>query len=496
MFGPIIARWLRWLRRAPSGEPRPASPGVEISPALASPTSQPPDAIKTQRVIDHVLQLTSSVAQDVGKHNANIHSLTCELAAVAQGDAAAVTSIICKLLAANQQLQSRLERAELKLQAHSRQLRDVVVVARTDSVTGLMNRRALDEELQHCLDEFREFSRPATLLLLDVDHFKRFNDAHGHLAGDQALTYVADVLRAESRDTDIVGRFGGEEFAVIFSAATAGAIARRAEAMRSAIGSGWVIFEDRELQITASAGLAQIAAGDDVTTWLKRADAALYAAKHDGRNCTHLSDGDDLVRIDLAAGELKPIAGPDEENQAVHAEASAELAAEAFSDITFVQDLSRRIAEWRRGGATFSVVLARIDGLSDSEAGQNDVADSVAIRSACSVARDCLRDMDLVTRWVQDGLAVLLPGAGASDARTVARRMRSALARSSAAAEDQPDAISMSMGIAEGIEGNDAQRVLQRAWLALQAARKAGPGSIFIHDGLRTLAVKTYSAAH
>ena len=95
-----------------------------------------------------------------------------------------------------------------------------------------------------------------------------------------------------------------------------------------------------------------------------------------------------------------------------------------------------------------------------------------------------MRDMDVLTRWTNDGLAILLPGAGVVDAKAMARRLRDALARCEVQSGDSR--VSMSMGIAEGIEGNDAHRVLHRAWLALASAHGAGPATIFVHDGAKS----------
>jgi diguanylate cyclase len=487
MPGRLIAYLRRWLSSTDFRE----SAVLVPAPVMKPPAEGPEGVSRAQAVVSRLTELTATVAEDVGKHTDNIQHISTELTSLANNDASAVAAVVCKLVFANQDLQGRLERAELKLQAHSRQLQDVAVAARTDSLTGLMNRRALDEELRRCLKELERRGRPSAMLLLDVDHFKRFNDTHGHLAGDEALKYVADALRAQARETDIVARFGGEEFAIIFAATTAQAVSRRAEQMRHAISQGKVVFEGRELQVTASAGLADTKGDTDIAQWLKRADTALYAAKNGGRNCTYWSRNSELTRIEPAARDQESSVDLVEHDARVLREAAADLAAEAFADTTFVPDVSRRIAEWKRGGSTFSVMLARLDGEGDGT-GDGDVARQAAIRAALQLARECVRDMDLLTRWTSDGLAVLLPGAGVTDARTAARRLHAALARCEQCGGLKP---SMSMGIAEGIEGNDCQRVLTRAWLALDAARQAGPGNIFVHDGLKTLAVRMATAA-
>lgn len=467
--------------------------GTEDQPSsLAPPGERRADLGHVRGLVSKVSDLTSTVAQDVGRHSHSVQDLSSQLSELAQDDASAVEAIICKLLRANEELQGRLERAEETLQDHSRQLDDAVTSARTDSLTGLLNRRALDEELRRCLADFHRRGRSAALMMLDVDHFKQFNDKHGHMAGDQALVHVAETLRTNSRDTDIIARFGGEEFAVVFTAATAAGVRDRAEELRSAIGRRAVILDGCELRITACAGLADVGPEENITEWLKRADSGLYAAKAAGRDCGFL----------VGQGNLQPlktrvIAPTSDDSRATRSatEAAAELAAEAFADTTFVPSVARRIAEWKRGGATLTVVLARIDGPGSDSTASKSSDRRPSMRTLLQLARECVREMDLVTRWQRDGLAFLLPSTSAADAKGMARRLRTALAGENSRSTDGRAVCTAGIGIAEGIEGNDAKRVLERAWLALEAARSSGPGNIFVHDGLKTVPLKTSGAA-
>ncbi len=492
----MLRSFFEWLARL--FEPKQPLRGRDgAAPARAAAPPPQPDVNQVQSLIGKVTALTSSVAKDVGEHNATIQAISNELTAVAQSDPTAVAAIVCKLLVANQELQGRLQHAEESLKDNSQQLSAAVTAARTDSLTGLMNRRALDEELQRCLAEFQEQARPATLFMLDVDQFKKFNDTFGHLAGDHVLAFTARLLHSQSLPTDTVARFGGEEFAILFKNATAASVRERAERLRQQIGKRMVGFGDRKLHVTASGGLTELAAGDTIAAWVARADRALYTAKGGGRDCAFEVRGDKLERIMLvgAAATSPPKApAPAAQPQAVRpvAEASVALAAEAFADTSFVASIARRIAEWRRGGTTLTVMLARLD---DPVAGAEKEADESQspIRVALHVARLCIREMDLITRWQTDGLAFLLPGASVTDAKTVARRLRAALAANNT--DGARPRLSISIGIAEGIEGNDAKRVLERGWLALEAARTAGSGNIYVHDGLKSVGVKLAAVA-
>jgi diguanylate cyclase len=483
MFG-LFTNWLaRWFSRPTF---RAAGPTKTIAPLVSTAPAERAGSGRNEaaELMSRVSSLTSAVTEQVVEHSGSISAISSELAGVQQGDATAVTGAIRKLLLANEAMQQRLEQAELQLQAHQRQIQNVASAARTDGLTGLLNRRTLDEELNRCLHDFRRRGRASALLMVDVDHFKRFNDTHGHVVGDVVLKHVADVLLANSRETDIVARFGGEEFAVVLIGATATAVRERVERARTAIGQTEVTVEGKRLRVTASAGLTETAEQDTAVSLLARADAALYAAKHDGRDCCFWNDGQRNLRLPAADQELagaEASGGPslsDEQRQVV------EVAAEQFSDTTFVADIARRIAEWRRGGATFSVVLGRLECGPTLQAAEGERICHEAMRIVCKSLPAYLRDMDLTTRWMRDGIAILLPGAAANEAVRVARRLRTGLEHQEVQVDDQCVSLGLQLGVAEGIEGNDAQRVLCRAWQALAGGDCAAAG-VYLHDGVR-----------
>ena len=156
-----------------------------------------------------------------------------------------------------------------------------------DPLTGLANRRRLTEALALALQRAAATHRPLALIVIDVDHFKRYNDRHGHLVGDTALRAVAQALADAAREQDVVARFGGEEFACLMPDAGREIAARVAERMRALVEAlpPRAIGNDED-SLTISAGFVGCvpAAGDTANDLLQRADAALYTAKRDGRN--------------------------------------------------------------------------------------------------------------------------------------------------------------------------------------------------------------------
>ena len=156
----------------------------------------------------------------------------------------------------------------------------------TDPLTGVGNRRAFYDALAREVEWARRHERDLSVVLVDIDHFKRINDRHGHQVGDRALTHVARGLAASIRSSEMVGRIGGEEFAWLLPEAGAAEALRAAERARLAIAASE--FEDLG-SLTVSMGVATLGRGGDAESLVRAADEALYAAKAGGRNVTRLA---------------------------------------------------------------------------------------------------------------------------------------------------------------------------------------------------------------
>lgn len=159
--------------------------------------------------------------------------------------------------------------------------------ASEDALTGLPNRRAFEARLAAAGSHFERYERPFSVLILDVDHFKRFNDTWGHEAGDRVLQHVAELLRGAVREVDLPARLGGEEFVVLLPETALMPALEVAERIRKAIAAKPVVWHGRPLTVTASFGVA--ACPESVTSprdLLAAADAALYRSKDAGRNRT------------------------------------------------------------------------------------------------------------------------------------------------------------------------------------------------------------------
>jgi diguanylate cyclase (GGDEF)-like protein/PAS domain S-box-containing protein len=164
------------------------------------------------------------------------------------------------------------------------QLEDMRKKAYIDIVTGIPNRRFAEESMCECLDMLRHSGRGFSVLMGDIDFFKRVNDTHGHDAGDVVLAAVADTLRSGVRSLDIVSRWGGEEFLVILKEANKEAILHRAEALRKAVAMRSIEDDGNAISVTISFGGTAARVGDTIESLTERADECLYKSKESGRD--------------------------------------------------------------------------------------------------------------------------------------------------------------------------------------------------------------------
>ena len=192
--------------------------------------------------------------------------LSVDLPVVATGEVGFLTQVFNTLVSRLRERESQAELERLSV---------------TDALTGLYNRRHLMETLSSEAQRSRRLRRPFSVLLADVDHFKQYNDTHGHIAGDAALTKIADILRKTTRAVDCVARYGGEEFLVVLLETTVTTAALVAERIRARV-AGETFGEGR---MSLSIGVAECPAhGDTPETLIASADAAMYQAKSGGRD--------------------------------------------------------------------------------------------------------------------------------------------------------------------------------------------------------------------
>ncbi len=257
-------------------------------------------------VVDHSEQMAEAVqvmVERVVENQASLRAYGNTLSGVAvqlgqdrtlDGLVQAVNTLTAETARAserNRTLEQQLSVSSARITKLRQDLVDAKQESTTDGLTGLCNRRAFDARLRRAMVRAKADQEPMSLVLLDIDHFKRFNDTYGHRTGDLVLRLVARIIADNVKGRDTAARYGGEEFAVILTGAELQAGAIVAGQMRALLDGKRLITKGVKQNygsVTISAGVAQFRPGDSVASLIERADVALYEAKSLGRNqvCT------------------------------------------------------------------------------------------------------------------------------------------------------------------------------------------------------------------
>ncbi len=350
----------------------------------------------------------------------------------------------------------------------------------TDALTEVANRRAYEFELTRRIADWNRNGTSVSLILLDIDYFKKFNDRYGHQAGDAVLRSVAEVLKQASRETDLVARYGGEEFAVVLSDTTVEATKEVAERIRCIIESARFPFNGLILRLTMSVGFAQIREGEDTTAFVQRADAALYSSKEAGRNCVHFHDGSTCQQF--GEGMATEI------TETVQGKKSNSREADPYTDETtglptqkvFLEELRRRTAERNRYGTKLS--LAVVEFVEDLESSEHDAhARKSLLATIAKLASSVLRDTDLIARHDSNSLSILLPATDLEQALVPLRRLRENTANYTDA-KYASMSYAVSIGAVDVLSDERPGAALQRVEAALKSATANGGNCLYIHD--------------
>ncbi|MDX2074740.1 MAG: diguanylate cyclase [Alphaproteobacteria bacterium] len=250
-------------------------------------------AITAQKMLKDVLKAVGDFSGDTQDYNKDLGHYI-ETISKDYGDAD-VKDIIKELVGATvnlkergEQMNQRLEESKLEIDKLRQNLQQVTSEAQRDGLTGLFNRRTFERMLEEYMATMQEQRADLCLIMLDVDHFKKFNDTYGHLLGDEVLKIVARTLTDSLKGRDVVARFGGEEFVVVLPSTPMDGAMRVADAIRLSIANKELKRKDTGQnfgQITVSLGISRYRHGvDDIPALIKRADEALYESKRLGRN--------------------------------------------------------------------------------------------------------------------------------------------------------------------------------------------------------------------
>ncbi len=411
-----------------------------------------------------------------------------------------------------------------ELERQTRQLEAQIAQARTDPLTGLVNRRALDEELQRRFAERKRTGSPLSVLLIDVDRFKDFNDLHGHRAGDEALRVISGALRGTMRHVDMVARYGGDEFLVMLPGTTIDGAKLVAERTRQDISRTCFRYDGKNLGLTVSVGVAQLDGGEQIARLLQRADHAMYASKSAGCDRTYWHDGRatrpvveqpaaEQPAVEQSAAEQSaaeqsaaewsvadhserraaPSSAPLTPEQDAFAPSAAPPGCEALRRGTggpldrlpaadrllgdhraFLACVRQRIAEWKRGGSTFCVGLFQLAPRDTAPGAAAQEPHQRSMRLAARMVGAVTREMDLIARYEQDCFSILLPHVALEQGVGVLRRVEQSLEMSDLGSSHARLPLISRIGVAEVAEGDDPLGLFQRALAALRSEQDRG----------------------
>jgi diguanylate cyclase len=249
---------------------------------------------QTRQILQDILKGVGDTSDSSSLFEKNLATLSAGLSRVSTPDQTqlivnALLKETRRMAEAHQKLKVDFEKAKAQSESLTQKLSQIEEIASMDALTGLFNRRSFDREIERLVTGFQESGTVFSAVVLDIDHFKRFNDTYGHQRGDDVLKIIGQVIRKGVKGGDIPTRYGGEEFVVLLPDTDLEKACIVAEQLRRLVAVLTLKIpgpEPRVEKITVSLGVSEVRAEDTVKSVIDRADRALYLAKNSGRNTT------------------------------------------------------------------------------------------------------------------------------------------------------------------------------------------------------------------
>jgi len=248
----------------------------------------------TKNIVLGMANALKEILTDVGSYDRTLDECIDDIAAA--NDLLGILVIKDKIINAANKSKSKIqafkrdfENSQNTVLSLSKKLEQTQSKAVVDSTTKVFNRSAYDMRIIQAIHEFKRYGNDVCLIVCDIDHFKKFNDNHGHRAGDKVLASTATTMKNAIRTSDQLFQYGGEEFVVLLYCTPVENALKVADKIRADVKRDFFLYKGKELKVTISVGVAFLQEGDTETSIFERADKAMYEAKRNGRDRVEIS---------------------------------------------------------------------------------------------------------------------------------------------------------------------------------------------------------------
>jgi diguanylate cyclase (GGDEF)-like protein len=390
-----------------------------------------------RQVLSSLEVLATELNSEIKGHGQRLQKITGSLEGATDNTADEVASAVAQILDATADIEQRVARTEQRIVAQAQNVEMQAILTHVDLLTSLPNRRALLAELER-VARHADHTPKATLIFVDMDSFSSVNSEYGHQGGNMILRQVAEELKKLARGRDLVARFRGDTFAILLNQTTLHDALPIAERVRKQLQDTHFTQGTNPLRLTASVGIAQLRQEEMLAATTDHVEQALLAAqqaggnvcfRHDGENCIALSSAFQ-VKSAQEAGESLSLAAYWRDSAAetasmpkLKADGAGANEVELSGRSLFSANLGRRLAEWKRGGASVSVALLRVDQMDALVDRFGDQGQAFLRQVMGRLLEATTRDMDERCEF-EDGLfAFLLPGTDESNTLAVVERI-------------------------------------------------------------------------
>ncbi len=462
-----------------------------------------------RQVLTSLEVLAAELAADVRGHGRRLQKINGDLEPGGGPTPSSVASAVAQILDATDEVQQRLAAKEKRIAAEAATVHMQAILTHADLLTALPNRRALEAEVQRVATEENRRGPLCTVLFVDLDGFSRVNTEYGHQGGDLVLRQAAGMIEQSVQGRDMVARFASDTFAVLLNQTTLHDALPVAERVRKLFAESEFSQGTRPLHVTVSVGVAQLTAEEMDDADFRRVEEALHAARRAGGNACYRHDGQqshpvssafqmksqqetELARSlaalwrDSAAGGAGGLSDGDATAGSPAETGPADQRDPSLSGRSlFAANLSRRLAEWKRGGANVSVAVLQVDQMDAivdrfGEQGQEFLRQVLG-----RVLEAATRDMDERCEF-EDGLfALLLPGTDKGNALAVAERLRSQIRQCKVRMDSGLWDLTASIGVAHCTVAARVMDIMLSAEAALDRAARGGGDAVCVGEPLQ-----------